>query len=110
MERRHVLAVSIRSGLGEPQLAGVVRTAALPEELNALADELDDDRLALDPASAVACDPLVSGAADAPSHPRSPRMSCAGTFGRSAPASSAECARKPGDPGAGTAGRHSALA
>lgn len=105
-----MLAVSIRSGLGEPQLAGVVRTAALPEELNALADELDDDRLALDPASAVACDPLVSGAADAPSHPRSPRMSCAGTFGRSAPASSAECARKPGDPGAGTAGRHSALA
>jgi hypothetical protein len=72
MERRHVLAVSIRGGLGEPQLARVVRTAALAEELNALADELDDDRLALDSASAVARDRLVSGAAESALAPALP--------------------------------------
>jgi hypothetical protein len=110
MERRHVLAVSIRSGLGEPQLASVVRTAALAEELNALADELDDDRLALDPASAVACDRLVSGAAECALAPALPPDALCWHIRQIRSGFERRMRAEPGDPGAGTPGRHSALA
>jgi hypothetical protein len=56
MERRRVLAGSIRSLLSEP-LSDRVRTAA--QELQALAEDLENDRLVLDPVCAVACRRLL---------------------------------------------------
>ena len=63
MERRHRLAASIRSELRDPFDPPVGEAAG---ELEALANELDDSELALDPASAVACLRLVSHPAVSP--------------------------------------------
>lgn len=60
MKRRHDLAARARSLLAEPDAACAARTLSVSEELEALASELDDDRLALDPADAVACARLLS--------------------------------------------------
>ena len=63
LERRSSLAALIRSRLREPVEARIVAAAA---ELEALAAELDDDELALDPACAVACMRLLSDLAASP--------------------------------------------
>jgi hypothetical protein len=63
MERRRLLAADVRAWLREP-VADSVRVAA--GELEALAAELDDNRLTLDPACAVACVRLVSDPALSP--------------------------------------------
>ena len=60
MKRRHELAERARSLLAEPDAACAARTLSVSEDLEALASELDDDRLALDPADAVACARLLS--------------------------------------------------
>ncbi len=65
MRSRHALAASIHSLLSRPDLDATGRAHAAARELENLAAELADDRLALDPASAVACarlldDPLAS--------------------------------------------------
>ena len=52
MERRHALADHVRSWLREP---APERVRAAAPELEALAAELDDDDLMLDPVSAVVC-------------------------------------------------------
>ena len=56
MERRRVLAAALRSWLREP-MSDRVRTRA--EELQALAAELEDERLVLEPVCAVACSRLL---------------------------------------------------
>jgi hypothetical protein len=58
-ERRHVFAASIRSRLAQPWPDVAERVASVAPELEALASELDDDELELDPASAVACARLL---------------------------------------------------
>jgi hypothetical protein len=58
MDRRHSFAVLIRGRLAEPDLEARIEAAA--DELEALAAELDDEALDLDPASAVACARLLS--------------------------------------------------
>lgn len=60
MDRRHSFAALIRGRLEQPAPALEARIAAEAEELDALASELDDDTLALDPAWAVACARLLS--------------------------------------------------
>jgi hypothetical protein len=57
MERRRVLAATLRSWLTEP-MSDRVRAAA--EELQAVAAELEDDRLVLEPVCAVACSRLLN--------------------------------------------------
>jgi hypothetical protein len=57
MERRHALADHVRSWLREP---APERVRAAAPELEALAAELDDDELTLDPVSAVACVRLLT--------------------------------------------------
>jgi len=59
-ERRRGYAASIRSRLGRPGPVCEPRAAAAAEELRALAAELEDGGLALDPACAVACMRLLS--------------------------------------------------
>jgi hypothetical protein len=56
MERRRTFAGFLRSRL----LAGDVRIVAVAQELEALATELEDDLLALDPVAAIACMRLLS--------------------------------------------------
>ena len=66
MERRHSYAALIRSRLTQPGRgfeAGIIASA---EELEALASELDDGELALDPACAVACMRLLSDVVESP--------------------------------------------
>lgn len=63
IDRRHFLAVMIRGHLRQPGLASK-QVVAATEELEALAHELDDRGLALDPAAAVACRRLLTGMAD----------------------------------------------
>jgi hypothetical protein len=63
MERRRTFAALIRSSLSEPVEA---RGSAAAEELEALASELEDGELALDPASAVACTRLLSDVVGSP--------------------------------------------
>jgi hypothetical protein len=60
MERRHTFASLLRSGLPKPGLPTDPRVVALAGDLEALATELDDDSLALDPAAAVACIRLLT--------------------------------------------------
>ena len=57
MERRHALADHVRSWLREP---APERVRAAAPELEALAAELDDDELTLDPVSAVVCVRLLT--------------------------------------------------
>ena len=66
MERRHGYAVVIRGMLGQPALPQAARISAAFEELDTLAEELEDAELALDPASAVACMRLVSDLVGSP--------------------------------------------
>jgi hypothetical protein len=56
MERRRTFASFVRSRL----LTGDERVAAVAQDLEALASELEDDSLALDPVAAVACMRLLS--------------------------------------------------
>lgn len=66
MERRQSFAALIRSRLPQPGLAADARIAAVADELEALASELDDGTLVLDPARAVACMRLLSDLAESP--------------------------------------------
>jgi hypothetical protein len=61
VERRQTYANLIRSSLGPDTLLRNPRILAAAGELEALASELDDRSLALDPAAAVECKRLVSG-------------------------------------------------
>jgi hypothetical protein len=67
MERRHALADHVRSWLREP---APERVRAAAPELEALAAELDDDELTLDPVAAVGCVQLLTS-------PESPLLSTA---------------------------------
>jgi hypothetical protein len=58
-ERRRDDADSIRRLLAQPELAIAARVEANRAELEAIADELERDELALDPVSAVALDRLL---------------------------------------------------
>jgi hypothetical protein len=60
MERRHSFAALIRGALAEPGHGLEVRIAAVAAELEALASDLDDPGLALEPGCAVACMRLLS--------------------------------------------------
>lgn len=66
MGRRHTYAALVRSRLRQPGLALQPRVDAAAEELEALASELDDGELTLDPACAVACMRLLSDPAESP--------------------------------------------
>jgi hypothetical protein len=66
LDRRQSFAALIRSRLPRPELAGEKHVVAAAEELEALAAELDDRRLALDPAAAVACMRLLTDLGDSP--------------------------------------------
>jgi hypothetical protein len=55
MERRRTFSALIRGVVAEPGPAVETRVRAVAQDLHALASELDDERLALDPAAAVAC-------------------------------------------------------
>jgi hypothetical protein len=55
LERRASFAALIRSRLHRPELPGEARVRYAADELEALASELEDPALALDPAAAVAC-------------------------------------------------------
>lgn len=62
MERRRTFAALIRCRLAEPE----ARIVAVAEELQALASDLEDDELELDPACAVACSRLLSSVPGSP--------------------------------------------
>lgn len=66
MERRQTFAALLRRELQQPGRVVDARIAAVADELDALARELEDDALALDPVSAVACMRLLSDAAESP--------------------------------------------
>ena len=66
MERRQYFAAVIRARLAKAELTVEARTSACAEALEALASELDDSTLGLDPACAVACARLVSDPAQSP--------------------------------------------
>jgi hypothetical protein len=59
-ERRHHLAALIRGAVRQPGSATDLRVRAAADDLEALASELEDESLALDPASAIACLRLLS--------------------------------------------------
>jgi hypothetical protein len=65
-ERRHDLAVSVRLLLNAPGPRLAERVAGAAEDLDALARELDDDALDLDPAAAVACARLLEDTVNSP--------------------------------------------
>ena len=60
MERQRTFAALIRSTLRNSELGIEAQLSAEADELEALACELEDDALALDPASAVACARLLT--------------------------------------------------
>jgi hypothetical protein len=60
LEHRHVLAGSIRDALDPPWAEPEPRVASNRDVLDEIATALDDPRLALDPASAVALDRLLT--------------------------------------------------
>jgi hypothetical protein len=66
IERRQSLAGSIRSTVRQPGERIEERVGAAAEELEALARELDDAELELDPPCAVACARLLSDVAASP--------------------------------------------
>ena len=59
-ERRHHFAALIRGTTRQPGSATELRVRAAADDLEALASELEDESLALDPASAIACFRLLS--------------------------------------------------
>jgi hypothetical protein len=65
-ERRRVYAAAIRSRLNEASLLSRGRITAVARQLEALASELGDDKLELDPAAAVACARLLEDYAESP--------------------------------------------
>jgi hypothetical protein len=66
MERRHTFATLVRGRLDEARLVGGGRVLAVADELEALASELEENDLALEPAAAVACMRLLSDVAQSP--------------------------------------------
>ena len=66
MERRSAVATFIRGRLGEPGTSLEARIRPAIAELEALASELDDVRLELDPACAFACVKLLSDLDESP--------------------------------------------
>jgi hypothetical protein len=66
IERRHLLAAHIRDEVTQPQPGCEARVSAVAEELEALAADLDDGELDLDPACAVACVRLLSDLPQSP--------------------------------------------
>ena len=66
LDRRRSFAALIRSRLFEATLAGEARVLAVADDLEALAVDLEDGDLALDPAAAVACMRLLSDVARSP--------------------------------------------
>jgi hypothetical protein len=66
LERRHTFASLLRGRLHEAELFGDGRVLAVAKELEALAAELEDESLALDPAAAVACMRLLSDLSGSP--------------------------------------------
>jgi hypothetical protein len=66
IDRRQSFAALIRSRLPQPGLVSDARVVAAAEELEALARELEDGRLAFDPAAAVACMRLLTDLGESP--------------------------------------------
>jgi hypothetical protein len=66
MKRRRGLAARVHRLLAEPGPACASRIASVGRDLEALAAELDDDTLALDPACAVSCARLLGDQAESP--------------------------------------------
>ena len=66
MSRRCSYAAAIRSHLEDPEPLIAPRIERARQELAGLADDLEDERLALDPAAAVACDRLVTDGLESP--------------------------------------------
>ena len=66
LDRRHTCAVLIRAELQQTGLAYEDRVMLAAEELEALACELEDEELVLDPACAVACMRLLSDVSASP--------------------------------------------
>jgi hypothetical protein len=66
MERRNRLAAAVRRALEESRVAREERVLAAANELEALAIELEDEELVLEPACAVACVRLLSDIAASP--------------------------------------------
>jgi hypothetical protein len=67
MESRRALAVSVRNRLTPvPGYSLATRVAAAAQELVALASQLEDEELALDPACAVRCLQLLTNSMDSP--------------------------------------------
>jgi hypothetical protein len=66
IDRRHSFAALIRSRLPQPGVVCDERVAAAADELEALAAELDDGTLVLDPAAAVACMRLLTEVGESP--------------------------------------------
>jgi len=66
MDRRRTCATMLRRALREPAHIGDARLVAVADELESLADELEDDALALDPVAAVACVRLLSDVSRSP--------------------------------------------
>jgi hypothetical protein len=60
MERRHSFAALLRARLHDARVYDEVRVLTVADELEELASELEDETLALEPASAVACLRLLS--------------------------------------------------
>ena len=72
-KRRHQFAAVLRGTLNEPLLGSQDRLGALRGELEDLATELDDERLAFDPAAAVLCASMLSDFEESPLlNPRMP--------------------------------------
>jgi hypothetical protein len=65
-ERRHTFATLVRGRLHQARLVVDARVLAVAEELELLASELEDEDLALEPASAVACMRLLSDVEQSP--------------------------------------------
>jgi hypothetical protein len=57
--RRHYLAAQLRAVVLQPRLGAELRALGMADELDALADQLADDELVLDPMAAVVCKRLV---------------------------------------------------
>ena len=67
MESRRMLAETVRRRLSPvPGYPRAARVEAVAGELEALADQLEDDRLVLDPARAVQCLELITAYEDSP--------------------------------------------
>lgn len=66
MERRHTFASLLQGRVQEAGLFGDARVLAVKDELEALASQLEDESLALEPAAAVACMRLLSDLSGSP--------------------------------------------